>query len=118
MSRKRAKNGREDKTERKNRVEKPPSQPWVSYADEIVPLLLVGRRPEADSGWLSSDVGEYCGETGEYCEAGVLSTCEPGETAEPAVLAWLPNILSKRRRAPRCLPLPGLRAKGVELVAE
>ena len=39
----------------------------------------------------------------ENCEAGVLSTCEPGEAAEPAVLAWLPNILSKRRRAPRCL---------------
>ena len=72
------------------------------------------RRPETDSGWLGSDAGEYCGETGENCEAGVLSTCEPGETAEPAVLAWLPNILSKRRRAPRCLPLPGLRAKGVE----
>jgi hypothetical protein len=59
-------------------------------------LLLVGRRPETDSGWLGGDAGEYCGETsGENCEAGVLSTCEPGETAEPAVLAWLPNILSK-----------------------
>ena len=71
------------------------------------------RRPETDSGWLGSDAGEYCGETGENCEAGVLSTCEPGETAEPAALAWLPNILSRRRRAPRCLPLPGTRAKGV-----
>ena len=79
----------------------------------LTPLLLVGRRPETDSGWLGCDVGEYCGETGKNCEAGVLSTCEPGETAEPAVLAWLPNILSNRRRAPRCLPLPGWRAKGV-----
>ena len=113
MSRKRAKSGRKDKTERKNRLEKPPFHPWRSYAEEIVPLLLVGRRPETDSGWLGSDAGEYCGETGENCEAGVLSICEPGETAEPAALAWLPNILSKRRRAPRCLPLPGWRAKGV-----
>ena len=113
MFRKRAKSRRKDKTERKNSLEEPPSQPWGSYAEEIVPLPLVGRRPETDSGWLGSDAGEYCGETGEYCEAGVLSTCEPGETAESAVLAWLPNILSKRRRAPRCLPLPGWRAKGV-----
>ena len=112
MSRKRAKNGREDKTERKNRVEKPPSQPWVSYAEELVPLLLVGRRPETDSGWLGGDAGECRGKTGENCEAGVLSTCEPGETAEPAILAWLPNILSKRRRAPHCLPSPGWQAKG------
>ena len=45
-----------------------------------------------NTAWLGCDAGEYCGETGEYCEARVLSTCEPGETAEPAVLAWLPNI--------------------------
>ena len=64
MSRKRAKSGREDKTERKNKLEKPPSQPWGTYAEEIVPLLLVGRRPKTDSGWLGSDAGEYCGETG------------------------------------------------------
>ena len=99
------KTGKKDKTERKNNLEKPPSQPWRSYAKEII-SLLVGRRPETDSSWLGNDAGEYCGETGENCEAGVLSTCEPGETAEPGVLAWLPNILSKRRKAPRCLPLP------------
>ena len=110
---KKTKSRRKDKTERKNNLEKPPSQPWGSYAEEIVPLLLVGRRPETDSGWLGSDAGEYCGETGENCEAGVLSTCEPGETAEPAVLDWLRNILSKRRRAPRCVPLHGWRAKRV-----
>ena len=84
----------EENTERKNNLETSLSQPWGSYADEIVPLLLVGRRPEADSSWLGSEAGEYCSETGEYCEAGVLSTCEPGETADPAVLAWLPNIFS------------------------
>ena len=97
------------------------------YAEELGPLLWLS---ETGAGWLG-DAGEYCGETrencdavvltnceycgetGENCEAGVLSTCEPGETAESAVLAWLPNILSKRRRAPRCLPLPGWRAKWV-----
>ena len=72
MSRKRAKSGRKNKTERKNNLEKPPSQPWGSYAEEIVLLLLEGRRPETDSGWLGSDAGEYCGETGDNCEAGVL----------------------------------------------
>ena len=60
--------------ERKSKLDKPPSQPWGSYAEEIVPLLLVVRRPETDSGWLGSDAGEYCGETGENCEAGELST--------------------------------------------
>ena len=40
MSRKRAKSGRKNKTERKNNLEKPPSQPWGSYAEEIVPLPL------------------------------------------------------------------------------
>ena len=78
-----------------------------NYAEELSPLLLVGRRSETDPSWLGCDAGEYCGETGENCETGVLSTCEQGETAEPAVLAWLSNILSKRRRAPRCLFLPG-----------
>ena len=48
----------------KKQIKKPPSQPWGSYAEEIVPLLLVGRRPETDSSWLGSDAGEYCGETG------------------------------------------------------
>ena len=87
--------------------------PGGAYAEERISLLLVGRRSDTDLGWLGGDAGEYGGETGENCEGGVLSTCEPGETAEPAVLAWLPNILSKRRRAPRCLPLPGLRAKEI-----
>ena len=62
---------------------------------------------ETDLGWLGCDAGEYSGETGENCEGGVLSTCEPGETAQPAVLSWLPKIMSKRRGAPRFLPLPG-----------
>ena len=53
--------------------------------------------PVRDRSMLGCYAGEYCGETGENCEAWVLSTCESGETAEPAVLAWLPNILSRRR---------------------
>ena len=115
VSRKRAKSGRKDKTEGKDKtgerkfIGRPPCQPWGDYTEELIPLLLVGRRSETDPGRLEvgCDAGEYGGETGAECEAGVPSTCEPGETAEPAVLAWLPNISSKRRRAPRCLPLPG-----------
>ena len=73
------------------------------------PLPLRGAPVRDRSSWLavSCDAGEYSGETGEDCEAGVPSTCEPEETAELAVLGWLPNILSKRRRAPGCLRLPG-----------
>ena len=66
-------------------------------------MLLLGRRSETGAGWLG-DAGEYCGDTGEDCDAGVLRTCEysgergenceagvgpncePVETAEPAVL--------------------------------
>ena len=83
------KSRRKDKTERKK-----PCQPWGSYAEEIGLLLLVGRRPETESGWLGSDAGEYCGETGENCEnygsqfgsTGVLPNCEPVETVDATVL--------------------------------
>ena len=40
------------------------------YAEELSPLLLPGRRSETGAGWLG-DAGEYCGDTGENCEAGV-----------------------------------------------
>ena len=52
------------------------------YAEELGPLLLLGRRSETGAGWLG-DAGEYCGETGENCDAGVLPNCEYcGETGE------------------------------------
>ena len=41
------------------------------YAEELSPLLLPGRRSETGAGWLG-DAGEYCGDTGEDCDAGVL----------------------------------------------
>ena len=43
----------------------------VDYAEELSPLLLLGRRSGTDAGWLG-DAGTYCGETGENCDAGVL----------------------------------------------
>ena len=49
---------------------------------------------------MGCDAEEYWGEMREDCEAGVPSTSETGETAELAELCWLPNIVSKRRRAP------------------
>ena len=49
---------------------------------------------------MGCDAGEFCGETGEDCEVGVPCTFELGETAELPELCSLPNIVSKRRRAP------------------
>ena len=82
--------GKKDKAEGKDKIGKreftrrPPCHPWGDYAEEIIPLLLVLRRSETETSWLAGgcDAGEYCGETGENCEAGVLSTCEPGETKQ------------------------------------
>ena len=52
------------------------------YAEELSPLLLPGRRSETGAGWLG-DAGEYCGDTGEDCDAGVLPNCEyGGDTGE------------------------------------
>jgi hypothetical protein len=93
VSRKRTKSGRKDMTERKSKLGEreftgwPPCLPWGDYAEELIRLLLKGRRSETDSCWLGCDAGEYCGETGESCEAGVLSTCEPAEKEVHAVLA-------------------------------
>ena len=45
-------------------------------------MLLLGRRSETGAGWLS-DAGEYCGDTGEDCDAGALLNCEyGGDTGE------------------------------------
>ena len=52
------------------------------YAEELSPLLLPGRRSETGAGWLG-DAGEYCGDTGEDCDAGALLNCEyGGDTGE------------------------------------
>ena len=52
------------------------------YAEELGPLLFLGRRSETGAGWLS-DAGEYCGDTGEDCDAGVLLNCKyGGDTVE------------------------------------
>ena len=79
--------------------------PGGANAEERISLLLVGRRSDTDLGWLGGDAGEYRGETDEDCEAGLPSTCKPGDMAALAVVGWLPNTLSKQRRPPRCLPL-------------
>ena len=42
VSRKRAKSGRKEKTEKKNKIEKPLFQPWGSYAEEIIPCSSLG----------------------------------------------------------------------------
>ena len=54
----------------------PPCHPW---GDLTNPFLFLVHWSETGSGWLEvgCDAGEYCGETGEDCEAGVPSTCEP-----------------------------------------
>ena len=53
------------------------------YAEELSPLLLPGRRAEPGAGWLGA-TGEYCGDTGEDCDAGSLLNCEyGGDTGEP-----------------------------------
>ena len=44
-------------------------------------MLLLGRRSETGAGRLS-DAGEYCGDTGEDCDAGVLNCEYGGETVE------------------------------------
>ena len=52
------------------------------YAEELSSLLLPGRRSETGAGRLG-DAGEYCGDTGEDCDAGALLNCEyGGDTGE------------------------------------
>ena len=52
------------------------------YAEELSPLLLPGRRSKTGAGWLGY-AGEYCGDTGEDCDAGALLNCEyGGDTGE------------------------------------
>ena len=64
--------GRKKKTEKRKFTGRPTCHPWGAYAEELTPFLLVGRRSETDPSWLGCDAGEYCGETGENCETGVL----------------------------------------------
>ena len=73
-----------------------PCHPWADYAEDFNPFLFLGPRSETGSGWLEvgCDAGDYCSKTRDDCEAGVPSTCEPGDTAELAVLGWLPHIFS------------------------
>ena len=89
---------RKPRKKKENKREAP--QASLNYAEELGPLLFLGRRSETGAGWLS-DAGEYCGDTGEDCDAGALlnceyggdtgenceagvgSNCEPVETAEP-----------------------------------
>ena len=49
----------------------------LNYADELGPLRCPGRRSETGADWLS-DAGEYCGDTGEDCDADALLNCEYG----------------------------------------
>ena len=45
-------------------------------------MILLGRRSEIGASWLG-DAGEYCGDTGEDCDAGVLPNFEyGGDTGE------------------------------------
>ena len=45
-------------------------------------MRVLGRRSETGAGWLS-DAGEYCGDTGEDCDADALLNCEyGGDTGE------------------------------------
>ena len=66
----------------KRKKKRGPSGISDDYAEELGPLLLLGRRSVTGAGWLS-DAGEYCGDTGEDCDAGALLNCEyGGDTGE------------------------------------
>ena len=71
------KNTDEKKTQKEKRKKKGPSGLSDDYAEELGPLLFLGRRSENGASWLS-DAGEYCGDTGEDCDAGALLNCEYG----------------------------------------
>ena len=77
------KNTGKKKTQKEKRKKKRgPSGISDDYAEELGPLLFLGRRSETGAGWLS-DAGEYCGDTGEDCDAGALLNCEyGGDTGE------------------------------------
>ena len=79
------KHGRKENPQRKRKKEKKREalRASLNYAEELGPLLFLGRRSETGAGWLS-DAGEYCGDTGEDCDAGALLNCEyGGDTGEP-----------------------------------
>ena len=80
------KNEEKHERERKFRMKKEANREATigfpeDYAEELSPLLLPGRRSETGAGWLG-DAGEYCGDTGEDCDAGVLNCEYGGETVE------------------------------------
>ena len=87
------KHGRKENPERKKKKDKKREalRASLNYAEELGPLLFLGRRSETGAGWLS-DAGEYCGDTGEDCDAGVLRNCEySGETRENCEAGVGPN---------------------------
>ena len=68
-----------DQKEKRNEQRGPYGIP-EDYAEELSPLLLLGRRSETGASRLG-DAGEYY--TREDCDAGVLSNCEyGGDTGE------------------------------------
>ena len=78
------KHGRKENSERKRKKEnkREAHRASLNYAEELGPLLFLGRRSETGAGWLS-DAGEYCGDTGEDCDADALLNCEyGGDTGE------------------------------------
>ena len=81
--RKRRKTREKRKLRKKKENKREAPQASLNYAEELGPLrFLVGRRSETGAGWLS-DAGEYCGDTGEDCDADALLNCEyGGDTGE------------------------------------
>jgi len=78
------KSRRKDKTERKNSLENSLSP---GYAEKIIPLLLVGRRPETDAGWLGSDAGDTA-----------------ARREKTAKLGYYPLVSREKRLNPQYLP--------------
>ena len=79
--RRKARKRKRNQKEKRNEQRGPYGIP-EDYAEELGPLLFLGRRSETGAGWLS-DAGEYCGDTGEDCDADALLNCEyGGDTGE------------------------------------
>ena len=64
------KHGGKENPERKKKKEnkREALRASLNYAEELGPLRFLGRRSETGAGWLS-EAGEYCGDTGEDCDA-------------------------------------------------
>ena len=79
------KHGGKENSERKKKKEnkREALRASLNYADELGPLRCRGRRFKTGAGCWLSDAGEYCGDTGEDCDAVALLNCEyGGETVE------------------------------------